>query len=489
MTSSSSQHGILAFGAYVPWLRLKRSCIVEANAWFAPGLKSMSAGERALANWDEDSITLAVEASRDCLVDFDRAQLAALTFASTTAPFADRQNAGIVKEALNLPDAISSMDVGGSLRCGTTALLRALQASASTNRAHLCTASEKRRALPGSEAEWSNGDAAAAFVVGTGNPLAILRDSHSVTVDFVDHFRGSDASFDYGWESRWVRDEGYVKLAGSTLREAVAEFDVSAAQISHFIASIPAKGVAEQLAKAAGIRAEAVSDNLSSTLGYAGAAHPLLLLAHVLERARPGELILLLGFGQGCDVLLLEVTGAIANPSKRRGVSGYLARRKIEVNYLKSLALAGLVTMDRGMRGEVDQKQSLTALYRNRKTVLGLVGSRCQKTGAVQFPRTEIGVAATGDEPAAQEDYPLADRPALILTHTADHLAYTPDPPSYYGMIEFEGGGRMMTEFTDVEPDAIRVGAGVRMMFRIKSFDERRHFTKYFWKAAPIGGA
>lgn len=139
------------------------------------------------------------------------------------------------------------------------------------------------------------------------------------------------------------------------------------------------------------------------------------------------------------------------------------------------------------MRSEQDQKQSLAALYRNRKTVLGLVGGRCRKTGIVQFPRTGIAVATTDTECDTLDDYPLADRPAAILTHTADHLAYTPDPPQYYGMIEFEGGGRMVAEFTDVDPEAIRVGAAVRMMFRIKSFDERRHFTRYFWKAAPAG--
>ncbi|MBX9727484.1 MAG: OB-fold domain-containing protein, partial [Sphingopyxis sp.] len=84
-----------------------------------------------------------------------------------------------------------------------------------------------------------------------------------------------------------------------------------------------------------------------------------------------------------------------------------------------------------------------------------------------------------------QEDYPLADVPARILTYTADALTFSPDPPSCYGNIEFEGGGRMMSEFTDIAPDALEVGTDLRMMFRIKSFDELRGFRRYFWKAAP----
>jgi uncharacterized OB-fold protein len=51
--------------------------------------------------------------------------------------------------------------------------------------------------------------------------------------------------------------------------------------------------------------------------------------------------------------------------------------------------------------------------------------------------------------------------------------------------VEFEEGGRMTVEFTDLEPEDIEVGAPMRMMFRIKAVDEMRGFSKYFWKAVP----
>jgi uncharacterized OB-fold protein len=193
-----------------------------------------------------------------------------------------------------------------------------------------------------------------------------------------------------------------------------------------------------------------------------------------------------MGFGQGCDVLLFEVTSAIDNHEHPRGVDGWLARRRPESNYMKYLFFSGMVSLERGMRAELEQKQPLTALYRNRKTVLGLVGGRCKVTGTVQYPKSEICVSATTAVTGTFEDYPLADVPARILTYTADNLTYTPDPPSYYGMVEFEGGGRMLTEFTDADPESIEVGVPVRMVFRIKAVDEMRHITKYFWKAVPI---
>ena len=167
------------------------------------------------------------------------------------------------------------------------------------------------------------------------------------------------------------------------------------------------------------------------------------------------------------------------------GVAGWLARGRPESNYFKQLAFTGALDLERGMRAELEQKQPLTALYRNRKTVLGLVGARDRATGEVQYPRTSIAVGSRTAETGTLEDYPLAERVARILTYTADSLAYTPDPPGCYGMLEFEGGGRMLAEFTDVDPAAVEVGLAMRMTFRIKAVDERRDFTKYFWKAAP----
>src|SRR5262249_55577385 len=146
--------GIVASGAYVPRLRLQRSAVVAANGWFNPALRALAKGERAMANWDEDVITMAVEAARGCLGARERARVVGrVALASRSLPFLDRQNAGIVKEALNLPDAVAALDLCGSQRAGTSALLDALHAGKGGGGQPLCTAAEKRRTLPASELE------------------------------------------------------------------------------------------------------------------------------------------------------------------------------------------------------------------------------------------------------------------------------------------------------------------------------------------------
>ena len=481
--------GILAFGAYIPRARLQRSAVYAANAWFAPGLKGLAKGARAIANWDEDPITMAVEAARDALSGFDRSAVGTVSLASTTLPFVDRLNAGVVKEALVLDDATAAIDVTGSQRAATSQLIQALDAAAGGARPHLAVASEMRKARPASEGELVHGDAAAALLVGSGNVVARFLGSHSTTIDFVDHFRSAGSDFDYTWESRWIRDEGYAGLIGGAIRSALAKFGVDGGAIDRFVVPVTARGVPESLAKRAGVRAEAVLDSLAATVGDSGVAHPTLLLAAALESASPGGKILLVGFGQGVDVLLFEATAAVAELPARRGVSGSIARGVPTKNYLRFLFHRGLLDLDRGMRAEADQKQPGTTLWRNRKAVLGLVGGRCTKTGTVQFPRSDIGVNPNEHALGTQEDYSLADVPARIVTYTADSLTYSPNPPSFYGMIDFDGGGRMMAEFADVTPEEVEVGREMTMMFRIKSVDEMRDFTKYFWKAVPAAQA
>ena len=127
--------GITSYGAYIPRLRLERMAIFQAMGWFAPALMMVAQGERSMCNWDEDAITMAVAAARDCLRGQDKQNLDALYLASTTQPFADRQNAGIVSSALNLKDNLITADYSSSQKASTTAMITALESVKSGERA------------------------------------------------------------------------------------------------------------------------------------------------------------------------------------------------------------------------------------------------------------------------------------------------------------------------------------------------------------------
>ena len=479
-----SSPGITAYGAYVPRLRLQRAAIVQANAWANGALAAHGRGERSMCNWDEDSVTMAVEAARDALTGVDRSAVSAVHLASTTLPFTDRQNAGICAEALNLGSDIGTLDVTSSLRAGTTGLVNAIGAvRAGAPGPVLFIASEHRRSRTGTAQELLYGDGAAAFTLGSEGVVARLAGRHSTSVDFVDHYRGQQSEFDYDWEERWIRDEGYLKIVPPTVAAALERCGLEPGAIDRFLLPCSLRRVPEMVARRAGIRPEAIADGMQQSCGDTGAAHAVLMLCRALEEAEPGERILVAGFGQGCDVLVFEVTEAIRDLPRRRGVSGSLARRAPEDNYDRFLTFNGLVDKDFGKRAELDRQTPLSTLYRNRRMLTGFVGGRCERCGTVQFPKSHYCVNPNCGALDAQADHPMADTPGTVKTWTADSLTFSIDPPAYFGMVQFEGGGRLMVDFTDVDRETFDIGARVGMQFRVREVDAERGFRKYFWKA------
>ncbi|HEY77150.1 MAG TPA: short-chain dehydrogenase, partial [Thermoflexia bacterium] len=481
--------GIISYGGYIPRLRLGRASIVQNIGWLAPAIITVAQGERSFCNWDEDSLTMAVAAARDCLVGVDKREVDGLYLASTTLPFADRLNAGIVATALNLREEILTADFTSTLRAGTTALVAALEAiKGGERRRVLVAASDRREAKAGSFYEMWFGDGAAALLVGEGDVIAEFKGAHSVAYDFVSHYRSARRRFDYTWEERWVRDEGYAKIIPEAIRGLLEKLNLSIEEIDKLVYPCFIKRQHGRIGRALGARPEQIVDNLHEVCGETGAAHPLVMLVHTLEAAQPGERILVAGFGQGCDALLFEVTEAIQDLPPRTGVRGSLANKKSTDNYLKFLKFRDLIITEEGIRAEAPKQTAMTTLWRKRKMILGLVGGRCTVCGTVQFPKMDICVNPECGAVHSQEDYEFADVPAVVKSFTGDMLAVSVDPPAIYGMIQFEGGGRMMADFTDCELDEVYVGMPVRMVFRRHHVDEERGFVGYFWKAAPVPG-
>jgi uncharacterized OB-fold protein len=208
------------------------------------------------------------------------------------------------------------------------------------------------------------------------------------------------------------------------------------------------------------------------------------MLSVALEKAAPGQKILVIGFGAGCDALLLEATDAIQGYRSASSASAALARGVTDKNYTKLLSFADELDLDWGMRSETDAKTALTQLYRSQDQVIGFVGGRCTECEAIQFPRLAACVNCGSIKPLTP--YPLADELAKVATFTADWLMFYPAPPLYVGLVQFDNGARLLMEMVDVDPAKFDVGSPLRMVFRIKEKDHRRHYNRYFWKAAPI---
>ena len=130
--------GITSYGSYVPYRRLKRAAIAQVLG--IPAGK----GERAVASFDEDSVSMAVEAARDALRLADGASIDTLLFATTTPPYADKLAAALVGAAVRLPAELRAADSTGSVR----ATARNASRLASTAMDTLSRRSSRPRARP-----------------------------------------------------------------------------------------------------------------------------------------------------------------------------------------------------------------------------------------------------------------------------------------------------------------------------------------------------
>ena len=460
----------------MPRLRLPRATIADAMAWVNPPARKPPSGSRAVCNWDEDALTMAVQAGRNCLRDAARA--GSVVFCSTTPPFADRDPAVLVAAALDLPETCGTTNIGGSMRAGTSGLLAARRCD---DHPTLFIASDTRLTKPGSPQELTYGDAAVAYLIGppADDSLATIIDSRSVATDFVDHYRMNGSDFDYALEERWVRDEGLMTRLPALLTEMLAAAGHSAADVKHLVlpTSTP---TATRLAQACGLSAARRDDRATADCGDAGVAMSLLMLACTLEGAEPGDLIVVLGLGQGIDVLLLRAEFGVRNAVF---ASTALACRREESSYIRYLSHRDLLAVDFGMRAERDQRTAHTVAYRKRDAITGFKGGRCAKCGTVQFPLSRVCVNPACRETDSQTPHRLADGAGRIKSFTEDWQAYAARPPYLYGNVEFAEGGNLLMEFTDAEAGELRVNDVVRFVYRIKDEDRARGFRRYFWKA------
>jgi hydroxymethylglutaryl-CoA synthase len=460
--------GILGAAAYVPRYRLPREVI--AREWGGVA----GPGERAVANHDEDSLTMAVNAALGLPDDAGRPD--AVVFATTSAPYLEKQGAATIAAVLDLPPTTRTLDVGASLRAGTSALLAALDSVAGGSAARvLVTAAECRLAEPESAAEQSIGDAAAALLVGAEAGIAEVLATHTLAEELVGTWRTSEQSFARGFPGAFEAKVGYGPLLAEAARAALARASVPPAELATVVLPTPNPRAPLAVLKALGLDAKRqLQDGLWTTVGDTGAAQPLVLLVAALERAAPGDLILVCGYGDGADALVLRATGA-------RAAAGAGVARQIEVK--RTLPSYGRYARFRGlMRKEsgVPDVASPVAAFRDRKELLPLHGGRCPGCGAVQFPRHRVCIEC--GHAAGLDDVALARR-GTVFTFTNDYLHESPDPPTTHAVVDLDGGGRLYLQLTDCDADRVAVDMPVELTFR--RLHDGGGFHNYFWKARP----
>ncbi|MDY6968132.1 MAG: zinc ribbon domain-containing protein [Spirochaetota bacterium] len=469
--------GITSFGAYIPVYRLP---IIEiAKAW---GIAPQGKGERSVANYDEDSLSMAVEAAIDCLKGVDRNKIDGLYFATTTSPYAEKMVSTIASTALDFGRNTRTLDFTNSLRSGTGGILAAADAVKAGSLSNIMvTASDTRISQTQGELEQTFGDGAAALIIGDTDVAAEIVDSISISNELIDVWRPSSERFVRMWEDRFGFDEGYSKLIPEIAASIMKKNSISQQDLSRVVITGPTIRRHKGMTRSLGLSPEQTKDSILPNVGNTGTALPIMMLVETLEEAKAGDNILVLSYSNGCDAILLKVTENINKIKDRSGITGQIASKKILPNYQKYLNFKELVPKAPAARPDRNPVAAV-ALWRHAKDNLALFGSKCTECGTQQYPPQKVCVKCHSYD--KRERVRLSDKQLNIFTYTQDNLAVCVDPPAVVGVVEFEGGGRCAFDMTDRDPAEVKVGMNVEFTFRRLFFDRGIH--NYYWKIRPI---
>ena len=467
--------GITSYGAYTPPYRLSREEI--SRVW---GPRN-SGGERAVAKFDEDSLTMALAATLQCTESL-RHQPDGLFFATTTSPYIEKQAATILAAAADLPRETRTADFTDSLRSATIAINSAADAVKSGTAENIVVvASDFRMGAGKSRFEQLFGEGAVAMTIGKERVIASIEGSHSLFSEMLDMWRLEGDPFTRSWEERFIITEGYMKTMHQVISELMERHRLTPKDFARAVYYGPEGRSHALLAKRLGFDLDdQVQDPFFDTIGNTGTAALPMMLAAALDRANPGDLILVANYGDGGDALILKVTENIKDYQANQSIKDIL-ERKVFINYERYLNWRDLVPVHELSR-PVSPPPSITSLWRESMRVLALYGNKCGHCGYAQYPRQRVcSKCQTKDE---FEDYKFSDKKGHIFSYTIDYLTTNRESPALVGVVDFEGGGRIMCEVTECEPSEIKVGMPVEMCFR--KIGLRGGIHNYFWKARPV---
>jgi hydroxymethylglutaryl-CoA synthase len=426
-------------------------------------------GTRTVAGYDEDATTMGVAAARTALADApDGVTLRSLWFSTVAPPYLDKTNATAVHAALRLPADAPAYDMNGAVRSAAGALW----AGMATGKPALVVAADMRTGRPGSPDEATGGDAASALLVGTaddGPLLAEVVGTGGATEEFLDRWRTPGDAGSKLWEERFGETR-YVALGVAAWEDALKAAGLTADQVDRVVIATSHARAATTLGKKLAL-GDRLLPGLDGTVGFTGAAQPGLLLAHALDGAAAGQTVALVVLADGADVVLFRTTDALAGRRPSPSVADQV-EAGAPVAYGKYLAWRGFLPVEPPRRPE-PARPSAAAAGRSTDWKFGFVGSQ-DDTGEVHLPPA----------PADDATRPMADATGTIVTSTIDRLAYSPSPPVVFAVVDFDGGGRLPVELTDVDAEDVTIGGRVEMTFRKLFTADGIH--NYFWKARPI---
>ncbi|NPA22322.1 MAG: hydroxymethylglutaryl-CoA synthase [Candidatus Micrarchaeota archaeon] len=323
--------GIVGYGAYVPKYRIKSEVI--AKVWGEDPVRiseGLGIKEKAVADYDEDSVTMAIEAGKNAFSNSSVGpkEIGAVFFGSESHPYAVKSSASIVAEALDITPELVAADMEFACRAGTAGMVAVYgMVKGGIIEAGVAIGSDTAQGRPADALEYSAASGGGFYIIGKKDPIAVIKATYSVTTDTPDFWRREGIHYpSHG--GRFTGEPAYFKHVLMAAKGILEKTGYDIKDFDHVILHQPNAKFPKAAAKKLGVTPEQLQYGLLVPIignTYSGAT--LVGLANVLDHAKEGDLILQVSFGSGAgsDAFIYEVKDP--RPPKRP-LSWYLERKE-----------------------------------------------------------------------------------------------------------------------------------------------------------------
>ena len=339
--------GIVGYGGYIPRNRLKVSEI--SHVW---GGGAAPIEEKAVADIDEDAVTIAVEAARHAVkrAGVDSREIGAIYVGTESKPYAVKPCGSIVAEAIGATPCVTAADYEFACKAGTEAFQTCMGlVSSGMVKYAMAIGADTAQGRPADSLEYTTACGGAAFIFGLKNSqtLAYIEGSYSYATDTPDFWRRSAQAYpSHG--SRFTGSPAYFHHTIGAVKGLMGEFGYTPRDFNYVVFHQPNAKYPIKVAKILGFSLDSIKPGLIVPfIGNTYAASALLGLASVLDVANPGERILVASYGSGAgsDAFSLIVQSAICNDRREDPAISIFINRKRYIDYSLYARLRGKILL------------------------------------------------------------------------------------------------------------------------------------------------
>jgi len=332
--------GIVSYGAYIPRYRISPKEI--GRVWGIDGVaygKSLNIQTKSVPGPDEDTITIATQAAIHAMdrVNINPEDIGAIYVGSESHPYAVKPSATIVGETIGATPNMTAADMEFACKAGTAAIQVSMGlVSSDMCKYSMAIGADTSQGAPGDPLEYSASAGGAAFLIGKEKTIADINYTCSYTTDTPDFWRREGQKYPrHG--GRFTGEPAYFKHITSCANMLMKHMNTKPEDYTYAIFHQPNGKYPFKVARMLNFKEEQVKEGILTPLignTYSGAV--MIALSAILDKAKPGDRIMVVAFGSGagCDGFDITVNENILSyPINKAPTVDWLIKRNVMLDY------------------------------------------------------------------------------------------------------------------------------------------------------------